>query len=105
MSRTSAAAAGASSSISEIARAIARTSPDRTRSAREEEPVTSGGQKLTGDHEALNLAGALADGQELDVAEVLLRRVVLHEAVTTVHLDAIFGDAHGNLARVQLRHR
>src|SRR6185436_15691841 len=100
MSRTSPAAAAASSSISEMARAIARTSPDRTRSANEEgirvESVAIGGsysesiggsssesiggsssesiggsgsQQLPGNHEALHLARAFADGEQLDVAE------------------------------------
>src|SRR5436309_8405781 len=66
---------------------------------------TSGIQQLARDDEALNFARALADRQQLDVAEVLLGGIVLHEAVAAVDLDAVVGDPHGDLARVQLRHR
>src|SRR5688572_12259631 len=104
MSRTRPAAASASSSISEMARAMARTSPARTRSAMEGETITSGGQQLPGNHEALHLACAFTDGQQLDVTEILLGRIVLHEAVAAVHLHAVLGGAHGDLARIQLRH-
>src|SRR3712207_8549040 len=43
-------------------------------------------------------------GRELHIAKELLGRVVLHEAVAAVNLDAILRRAHRNLARVQLRH-
>ena len=43
--------------------------------------------------------------RELDVAEELLGRIVLHEAVAAVNLHAVVGGLHGDLARVQLRHR
>src|SRR6185295_5480145 len=62
-------------------------------------------QELAGDDEALNLARPLADGRELHVAEILFGRVVLDEAVTAVDLHAVVGDADGDLAGVQLRHR
>src|SRR5256885_1319823 len=102
MARTRSTLAGSSSSISEMARAIARGSPDRTRSARV--PVTRRGQflrwmswtrssrqELAGDDEPLNLARALADGGQLDVAEILLGRIVLHEAVAAMDLHAVVG--------------
>ena len=47
--------------MSEIARAIARASPARTRSASEDGAVTSGGQQLPRNHEALHLARDLKD--------------------------------------------
>src|SRR5688572_4980182 len=103
MSRTRAAALAASSSISEMARAIARTSPARTRSA-SEDAVTSGGQQLSRDHETLDLAGAFADRQQFDVAKVFLGWIVLHEAVTTVHLHAVFGRADRDLTGIELGH-
>ena len=42
--------------------------------------------QLPRDDEPLNLARAFADRRELDVAEVFLRRIVLHEAVAAVNL-------------------
>src|SRR5688572_26095170 len=110
MSRTRPAAVPASSSISEMARAIARTSPARTRSANDGDIESAsnlrlGGQQLPGNHEPLHLARTFADGEQLDVAEILFRGIVLHEAVTAVHLHAVLGGAHRDLARVQLRHR
>ena len=62
-------------------------------------------EELPGDHEPLDLARAFADRGELHVAKELLGRVVLHEAVAAVDLHAVLGRAHGDLARVQLRHR
>src|SRR5512134_2494344 len=91
--------APASSSTSEIARATARGSPARSRSA------TLISEQLSGNDEPLDLARALSDGRELDVAEVLLGDVILHEPVAAVDLHAVLGNAHGNLARVQLGHR
>src|SRR5436190_17007951 len=104
----------------EMARAIARGSPAITRSAsvavtggrsrREtQSPMPAGlrssRQQLPGDDEPLDLARALADGGELHVAEVFLRRVVLHEAVAAVDLDAVVGHLDGDLARIQFGHR
>src|SRR5215212_5853411 len=97
MSRTRPAAAAASSSISEIARAMARASPDRTRSARGIGALTSGSQQLAGDDEALHFAGAFADRHQLDVAKKFLRRIILYEPIAAVHLHAIFGGAHRDL--------
>src|SRR5688572_2078108 len=99
MSRTRAPALSASSSMSEIARAIARASPARTRSASEEGAITSGGQQLPRNHEALHLACTLANGDQFDVAKVFLGRIVLHKPVAAMHLDAVLGGAHRDLAR------
>src|SRR5262245_17785941 len=93
---------GCSSSMSEMARARLRGSPASTPSA---SPRLTGKQQLSGNDQPLNLAGALADGGELDVAEVLLGRIVFDETVSTVNLDAVFGRTNGDFARVQLGHR
>src|SRR5579859_6905167 len=105
MRRTSSAPSGASSSMRLIARAIARGSPFRTRSDNESFMMKDSLQELTGDDKPLNLGGAFADREELHVTEVLLRRIVLHESVAAVDLDAFLGYADGRFARVQLRHR
>src|SRR5262245_62464887 len=88
-----------------MARAMARASPVRTRSASGAETGTSGSQQLAGDHQPLDLAGALADGGELHVAEVLLGRVVLDESVAAEDLDAVLGCADSNLGGIELGHR
>ena len=62
-------------------------------------------EQLPRDDQPLDLARAFADRGQLDVAEVLLGRIVLHEAVAAVDLHAVVGDLHGDLARIQLRHR
>src|SRR6187401_1493672 len=103
MRPTSVAACGSSFSISEIARAIARGSPASRRSA--SGVATSAPQQLARDDQPLYLARALADRAELDVAEILFRRVVLHEAVAAVNLHALLGGANRNLARVELGDR
>src|SRR5688572_33435113 len=94
------AASACSSSTSEMARAIARGSPARTRSAND----WSGGKELSGDDEPLDLARAFADSRELDVAEILFGRVVLDKPVSAMNLDAVFRRAHGDLAGIQLGH-
>src|SRR5215467_562859 len=66
---------------------------------------TSSRQHLPGDHETLNFAGAFADGRQLDVPKELLGRIVFHEPVAAVDLHAVVGRLHGDLARIQLRHR
>src|SRR5262245_36844061 len=104
MSRTRAAADGASSSMSDMARAMARGSPASTRSAREGDAVTSGSQQLSRDYQALHLARAFADGQELHIAEVFLRGVVLDEAVAAVNLHPVLGRINRRFAGEQLRH-
>src|SRR5262245_33471150 len=104
MSRTSAAADGASSSMSDMARAIARGSPARTRSAREEAAATSGGQQLTRDHQTLHLARALTNGDELHVTEEFLGWIVFDEAVAAVDLHTVFGDADGGFTGIELGH-
>ena len=62
-------------------------------------------QQLPRDDEPLNLARAFADRRQLDVAEVLLGRVVLHEPVAAVNLHAVVGRLDRDLARIELRHR
>src|SRR5207244_585039 len=94
--RIRSARSGLSFSTSEIARAIARGSPATRRSTSEE---------LAGNDKALDFARAFADRRQLDVAEVLLGRIVFHEAVAAVNLHAVVGGLHGDFARVQLGHR
>src|SRR4051812_5531666 len=132
MRRTRSVLAGSSSSINEMARAIARGSAASTRSAsvavtgrrttqKAHNPhrpaavriarvlrrrwVRSSRQELPRDDQPLNLARAFADCGELDVAEEFLGRVVLDEAVAAVNLHAVVGDLDGDLARVELGHR
>src|SRR5687767_1785472 len=97
------------SSISEIARAIARGSAASTRSASASGGAATGvavaRHEMAGNDQALNLARPLANRRELHVAEELLGRVVLHEAVAAVNLHAVLGRAHGDLARIELGHR
>src|SRR5262245_49027629 len=104
MRPTSVAACGSSFSISEIARAIARASPASSRSA-SGVVTTSAPQQLARDDQPLNLARAFADRAQLDVAEVFFRRVVLHESIAAVDLDALLGRAYRDLARVELGDR
>src|SRR6476619_7274897 len=95
-----------SSSTSEIARATARTSPASTRSDRV--AVTGSRslvEQLARNDDPLDLARALADGQELDVAKELFRGIVLDEAVATMDLDAVVGRLHRDLAGEEFRHR
>ena len=75
------------------------------RRAHEDALRESSRQQLPRDHEPLNLAGAFADGGELDVAEEFLGRIVLHEPVAAVDLHAVVGGLDGNLAGVELGHR
>src|SRR5439155_27351562 len=83
----------------------------RSRDRRESAPLTvflaerSSGQELAGDDEPQDLARAFADGRELHVAEEFLGRIILHETVAPMDLDAVVGGPHGDLAGVQLRHR
>src|SRR5262245_21635358 len=97
------------SSITEMARAIARGSPASTRSASASGGAATGvavaRHQVTGDDQALNLARAFANRRQLHVAKELLGRIVLYEAVAAVNLDAVFGGAHRELARVELGHR
>src|SRR6185503_4994423 len=102
--------------MSEMARATARGSPFRTRSAsasadRDSDiidvlagPRPRSLQELARDDEALDLAGSLADGRQLHIAEEFLGRVVFHESVAAVNLHAVFGGSDGNLAGVEFRH-
>ena len=51
-------------------------------------------QHLFGDHQALDLAGALVELHDLRVAHQFLDRVLLDEAVAAVDLDGVDGDLH-----------
>src|SRR3990170_2420329 len=93
--------------MSDIARATAPGSPPRTRSDRLGAVTMPGSlvEELARNDEALDLARAFADRQELDVAEVFLGRIVLHEPVTPVNLHAVVRGLDGDLAGEQLGHR
>ena len=56
-------------------------------------------QQLARDDQALNFAGAFADGAELDVAIELLDRIIFDEAVAAVDLDGFVGDARRRIRR------
>src|SRR5687767_9850175 len=101
MARTTSMPAGCASSCGRMARGVARGSPASTPSARS----VVAGKQLSRNHQPLDLAGAFANGGELDVAEVLFRGIVLHEAVAAEDLDAVLGHADRDLAGIQLRHR
>ena len=97
-----------SRSTSEIARPIERAVPARTPRASSSD---AGGrtrglmrrrEQLLGDDELLDLARALADRAELDVAVELLDREVLREPVAAVDLDRAVGRAHRDLGGVEL---
>src|SRR5262249_45615762 len=99
------------SSMVLMARARARTSPVRMRSTQDWSVVgifalcgESILQQLPRDHQALDLAGALADGAELHIAIKLFRRVVLDKAVAAVDLYAFVGRLHRHLAGIKLGH-
>src|ERR1700756_3192578 len=62
-------------------------------------------QNLAGDDDALDLARALADGAELDVAVELFDWIILDETIAAVELYRIVANPYGNLARHQLGHR
>src|SRR5262245_39852631 len=98
--RTRSALDGSSSSISEIARAMARGSPASTRSASGGVTGSRAREQLTGDHEPLDFARALADGEQLHVPEVLFGWIVFDEAVAAVNLHAVVGHLHRDFARV-----
>src|SRR5207248_3428793 len=126
--RTSAAASSLLFSISEMARAMARTSPAMTPSAsvmKRQPPRPhrllgisfslralrarwwcsgSSREQLPRDHKPLDLARALADRRQLDVAKIFFGRVVFHEAVSAENLDTVVGGPYGDLACVQLGH-
>src|SRR5262249_52224134 len=69
-----------SPSRGEMGGGMARGSPASTRSDRDALRESRAREELPRDHEPLDLARALADGQEFDVAEIFLGRIVLHEA-------------------------
>src|SRR5260370_1076896 len=68
------------------ARASARTSPPRIFRATSD-ILGFALEQLPRDHQALDLAGALADGAQLHVAIEFLDRIVLGEAVAAVDLQ------------------
>src|SRR5260370_27464911 len=86
-------ASGRLSSMVLMARARARTSPERMRSTHD--GMLSAAnlilQQLPGDDQSLNFAGAFADGANLDVAINFFRRIILDKAVTAVDLHALIG--------------
>ncbi len=61
-------------------------------------------EELARNDQALNFAGALADGAELHVAVKLFGGIVLDEAVAAVDLYALVGDADGDFAGEELGH-
>src|SRR6185312_15027415 len=62
-------------------------------------------QQAARDDEALDLARALVDARDADVARVALDRILARVAVAAVHLDGGVAGAPRRLRRVQLRHR
>src|SRR4249919_2387426 len=96
------------------ARASARAS---ARPRPREPPVTSATRPLRsisiatreeyvpGDHEPLDLRGALVDLVELRVPHQLLDRVLLDVAVAAEDLDGVGGHLHRRVGREPFRHR
>ena len=62
-------------------------------------------EDLLGDHEALDLGGALVDLEELRVAHQLLDRVLLHVAVAAEDLDRVGRHLHRRVGGEALRER
>src|SRR6266498_5838168 len=60
-------------------------------------------QEFSGDHEALDLRGALVDLVQLGVPHQLLDRVLLHVAVAAENLDGVGRDLHADVGREPLR--
>src|ERR1019366_8451227 len=63
-------------------------------------PIQSTLQDLARDDQALNFAGAFADGAELDVAVKLLGRIVLDKSVAAMNLHPFVGAPHCDLAGI-----
>src|SRR5581483_2722719 len=101
-SRSSGSASGWRFSIQLAARANARTSPATIFSAAL--VIDSALQQLPRDHQALDLAGAFADGAQLGVAIKLFDRIILDEAVSAVNLDSFIRHPHGDFGSIQLGH-
>src|SRR3954465_14604499 len=98
---------GVESSIAEIARAMARISPERTRSTHCSIAAVTGTsvlQELPRDDQSLDLARAFADRAQLHVPVVLLRRIILDEAIAAVDLHRLVGAAHRHFAGIKLGH-
>src|SRR5579864_3857809 len=66
--------------------------------------ASSFAEDLAGDDQALDFAGAFADGAEFYVAVKLLRGIVLDETVAAEDLHGFVGHAHSGLAGVKLGH-
>src|SRR5262245_31982164 len=62
-------------------------------------------QAVAGDHDLLDLSGALADLHELGVAEVALDRQLAHVAHAAMDLDGTVGAEGGGFRGVELGHR
>src|SRR5438046_204900 len=60
---------------------------------------------LFGDHQPLDLRGALVDLEQLRVAHQLLDRVLLHVAVAAEDLNGVGRDLHRSVRGEPLRHR
>src|SRR5215213_3151867 len=56
--------------------------------------IATGQEYFLGDHEPLDLRGALVDLEELRVAHELLDRIFLHVAVAAEHLNSVGRDLH-----------
>src|SRR5436190_23105167 len=81
-------------SMAESARAIARWSPARTRSASD---TSVRPEQLPRDHQPLHLARALPNGAQLHIAKVFFGWIVLHETVPAMNLHAFLSRANGRL--------
>src|ERR1700750_838466 len=60
---------------------------------------------LAGDDHALDLAGALPDPLDTELAEEALSHVLAHVAAAAEHLDGAVGDTTRHLRGVELGHR
>src|SRR5436190_3555807 len=120
-------ASGALSSIAEIARAIARTSPAWMRctkvfitgdAARSASKVVSAFairdcshrsgelhlQQLARDYQPLDLARSLADRAQLHIAIILLCRIIFDKPISAVNLHTFIRAAHRHFAGIELGH-
>src|SRR5205085_7806371 len=71
----------------------------------EEGRSTAGLPHRAGDHDPLDLVGALVDLGDLGVAHHALDRVLVDVAVAAEHLDGLDRDVHRRVGGEQLRHR
>jgi hypothetical protein len=61
-------------------------------------------QQLAGNHQALNFAGAFADGAQLYIAIKLFGGIVFDKTVAAMNLDSFVGALYGDFAGVELCH-